>query len=159
MSKSKLKIKHICKNVYKEIGMIKILKAHVSLNVKDLEKSVEFYRRLFEIEPVKIKTDYAKFDLQKPPLNFVLNQSSPQKSGSLSHLGIQVASTEEVLAIKSRWERSGLAARDEMQTNCCYALQDKTWVRDPDGNEWEVFVVSENGAGTNTQASECCPAK
>src|SRR6185295_7503907 len=55
--------------------------------------------------------------------------------------GIQVASTDDVLTIRNRWADSGLITRDEMQTNCCYATQDKTWVRDPDGNEWEVFVV------------------
>jgi catechol 2,3-dioxygenase-like lactoylglutathione lyase family enzyme len=123
---------------------IKTLKPHVSLNVKDLKKSIEFYQKLFCIEPAKVRTGYAKFDLLNPPLNLALNESSYNERGALSHLGIQVASTEDVLQTKAHWKNSGLITRDEMQTSCCYALQDKTWVRDPDGNEWEVFVVLED---------------
>ncbi len=126
------------------MNTIKTLKPHVSLNVKDIKTSIEFYRRLFGIEPAKVRTGYAKFDVQNPPLNLALNEFSYNERGALSHLGIQVASTEDVLATKSRWEEIGLTTRDEMQTSCCYALQDKTWVRDPDGNEWEVFVVLED---------------
>lgn len=127
------------------------LKAHISLNVKDTEKSMKFYQKLFGIEPLKIREGYVKFDVQNPPLNLALNQLSTDSSGSLSHLGIQVGSTEDVLETKKRWEESGLLTADEMQTNCCYALQDKTWVSDPDGNEWEVFVVLEdNLQETNT---------
>ncbi len=131
---------------------ITALKAHISLNVKDTEKSVEFYQKLFGIEPLKIREGYAKFDVQNPPLNLALNQISTAGRGSLSHLGIQVGSTEDVLETKKRWEESGLITADEMQTNCCYALQDKTWVSDPDGNEWEVFVVLED----NLQETNMC---
>lgn len=123
---------------------IKTLKPHISLNVRELKRSVEFYQRLFGNEPTKVRTGYAKFDVQNPPLNLALNEFSYNERGALSHLGIQVASTEDVLKTKARWEEIGLLTRDEMQTNCCYALQDKTWVRDPDGNEWEVFVVLED---------------
>lgn len=125
------------------------LKAHISLNVKDTTKSIEFYQKLFAIEPLKVRKGYAKFDVQNPPLNLALNQVSTIRCGSLSHLGIQVASTEDVLEVKKRWEESGLVTTDEMQTNCCYALQDKTWVRDPDGNEWEVFVVLKDNLSGN----------
>lgn len=124
--------------------IIKTLKPHVSLNVKNLKDSIEFYQKLFGIEPSKVRTGYAKFDVQNPPLNLALNEFVYNERGALSHLGIQVASTEDVLATKTRWEEIGLLTRDEMQTSCCYALQDKTWVRDPDGNEWEVFVVLED---------------
>ena len=120
---------------------LKTAKPHVSINVKNVEMSIDFYRKLFSLEPSKVRTGYAKFDVQNPSLNFVLNEVAYNEGGALSHLGIQVASTEEVLKTKERWEQIGLLTRDEMQTNCCYALQDKTWVRDPDGNEWEVFVV------------------
>ncbi|MCA1638277.1 MAG: hypothetical protein LC768_08075, partial [Acidobacteria bacterium] len=95
---------------------------------------------------------YAKFDVQNPPLNLALNEISYNERGALSHLGIQVTSTEDVLATKEHWEQIGLLTRSEMQTNCCYALQDKTWVRDPDGNEWEVFVVLED----NLMQSDPC---
>jgi len=120
---------------------ITALKAHLSLNVKNIESSVAFYQKLFSIEPSKVRQGYAKFDVQNPPLNLTLNENSFKERGALSHLGIQVATTEDVLEVKKHWEEVGLVTKDEMQTNCCYALQDKTWVRDPDGNEWEVFVV------------------
>jgi catechol 2,3-dioxygenase-like lactoylglutathione lyase family enzyme len=136
-----------------ETGTIAVLKAHVALNVSNVERSIEFYRRMLGIEPSKVRTGYAKFDVQVPPLNLTLNQHPATVRGALSHMGIQVASTEDVLAMRSRWQGAGLETRDEMQTNCCYAIQDKTWVSDPDGNEWEVFVVlRDNLAETTT----CC---
>src|SRR5215510_11347412 len=133
---------------------VQALKAHLALNVKDVNVSLEFYRKLLGIEPSKVRTGYAKFDVQNPPLNLTLNQHAFNERGALSHLGIQVASTDDVLAIRERWTDAGLLTRDEMQTNCCYALQDKTWVRDPDGNEWEVFVVLEDNL-TETEPCEC----
>ena len=128
-------------------------KPHVALNVRNVEKSVAFYRKLFGIEPLKMRPGYAKFDVQNPSLNLSLNESNVSEQGALSHLGIQVGSTDDVLAMKSRWEAAGLATRDEMKTNCCYALQDKTWVADPDGNQWEAFVVLEDNT---EQTSMCC---
>ena len=133
---------------------IQTLKAHLALNVRNVEESIEFYRKMLGIEPSKVRTGYAKFDVQNPPLNLTLNQHVFNERGALSHLGIQVASTNDVLATRKRWEEIGLVTRDEMQTNCCYALQDKTWVRDPDGNEWEVFVVLEDNLA-ETAPCEC----
>ena len=129
------------------------LKVHVALNVRDVETSTAFYRRLFGVEPAKVRSGYAKFDVEFPPVNLSLNQSAQTESGRLSHLGIQVPSTEDVLSIRQHWSDAGLAPRDEMQTNCCYALQDKAWVRDPDGNEWEVFVVLQ---GNLAETTGCC---
>src|SRR5215204_3889363 len=133
---------------------VQALKAHLALNVKDVAASLEFYRKLLGIEPSKVRTGYAKFDVQNPPLNLTLNQHVFNERGALSHLGIQVASTDDVLAMRKRWEEVGLLTRDEMQTSCCYALQDKTWVRDPDGNEWEVFVVLKDNLA-ETAPCEC----
>jgi catechol 2,3-dioxygenase-like lactoylglutathione lyase family enzyme len=120
---------------------VKALKAHLSINVKDVERSTDFYKKLFGIEPSKVRRGYAKFDVQNPPLNFTLNHVPFTDAGALSHMGIQVASTEDVLKLRQSWADAGLITRDEMQTDCCYATQDKTWVKDPDGNEWEAFVV------------------
>jgi len=131
---------------------VNVLKAHVALNVRDVAASVVFYRKLFEVEPSKTRVGYAKFDVDNPPLNLSLNESKVSISGALSHLGIQVSSTEEVLAIRNHWNEAGLAALDEMQTNCCYAIQDKAWVQDPDGNQWEVFVVLQD----NLESPACC---
>ncbi len=142
---------------------VKTLKPHISLNVRNVEESVAFYKNLFGIEPMKFikgesgepsRYGYAKFDVEDPPLNFVLNEVPYSAGGTLSHLGIQVASTDDVLKTRERWIESGLVTVDEMKVDCCYALQDKTWARDPDGNEWEVFVVLENTEPTG-EACAC----
>jgi len=133
---------------------VQALKAHLALNVHNVERSIEFYKQLLGIEPSKVRTGYAKFDVQNPPLNLTLNEHPFGERGALSHLGIQVSSTGDVLATRERWTEVGLLTRDEMQTNCCYALQDKAWVRDPDGNEWEVFVVLEDNLA-ETAPCEC----
>src|SRR5947208_17146818 len=98
------------------------------MNVRNIEQSIEFYRKLFGIEPSKVRTGYAKFDIHNPPLNFTLNQVPFNGTGALSHLGIQLSSTQDVLAMRQKWAAAGLITRDEMQTDCCYATQDKTWV-------------------------------
>jgi catechol 2,3-dioxygenase-like lactoylglutathione lyase family enzyme len=131
-------------------------KAHVAIHVKDVLASVVFYRNLFGIEPSKVRTGYAKFDVSNPPLNFTLNESAGGESGGLSHMGIQVASTEAVLAQRRQWQERVLLTRDEMKTECCYALQDKAWVRDPDGNEWEVFAVLEDNLPEKAIAEKSC---
>lgn len=125
----------------KQQNPVNALKAHLALNVRNVVNSTAFYTKMLGIEPSKVRHGYAKFDMQNPPLNLTLNEVAFKERGALSHLGIQVASTEDVLTMREKWAESGLVTRDEMQTNCCYATQDKTWVRDPDGNEWEVFVV------------------
>ena len=136
-----------------ETKRVQALKAHLALNVKNVERSTEFYKRMLGLEPSKVRQGYAKFDVQNPPLNLTLNQVAFGERGALSHLGIQVGSTDDVLAMREKWAEAGLVTRDEMQTNCCYALQDKTWVHDPDGNEWEVFVVLEDNL---TETAACC---
>jgi catechol 2,3-dioxygenase-like lactoylglutathione lyase family enzyme len=134
---------------------VNALKAHLALNVKDVGRSVEFYIKMLGIEPSKVRPGYAKFDVAEPPLNLTLNEHSFSERGALSHLGLQMASTADVLAMRDRWRAAGLSTFDEMRIDCCYALQDKTWVADPDGNQWEAFVVLEdNLAGTKT----CCGA-
>ena len=139
---------------------INILKPHLAINVKDVEASIEFYKKMFGIEPSKVRTGYAKFDLQQPALNFTLNQVPFGERGALSHLGIQVAATDDVTAVRDQWQERGLSPRDEMQTSCCYALQDKAWVTDPDGNEWEVFTVLQDNLpeAKSNDATSCTPA-
>jgi len=133
---------------------VNALKAHLALNVRNVVNSTEFYTKMLGIEPSKVRHGYAKFDVQNPPLNLTLNEVAFKERGALSHLGIQVASTEDVLTMRQKWADSGLITRDEMQTDCCYATQDKSWVRDPDGNEWEVFVVLKDNL-PETAPCEC----
>lgn len=137
---------------------VKALKAHLAINVKDVNKSIAFYRKLFGIEPSKVRVGYAKFNVSNPPLNFTLNEVPFSERGALSHLGIQVGSTEDVFAVRERWIQEGLSTRDEMGTECCYARQDKAWVHDPDGNEWEVFVVLEDNLPEKTTVAQSCCA-
>jgi catechol 2,3-dioxygenase-like lactoylglutathione lyase family enzyme len=153
---------HILQSEYDEVIMtstIEVLKPHISINVRNVGRSIDFYRRMLGIEPSKVRTGYAKFDIQNPPLNLALNEVPElPHAGALSHLGFQVASTDDVLAMRKRWADAGLITRDEMDTNCCYANQNKTWVRDPDGNEWEAFVVLRDNLPeqTATTSEACC---
>ncbi|MDR6224186.1 ArsI/CadI family heavy metal resistance metalloenzyme [Desmospora profundinema] len=138
-----------------------ILKPHVAVNVKNLDDSVAFYRHLFGEEPAKVRPGYAKFDLEEPALNFTLNEGG-KTDGGINHLGIQVESTEAVLAAKERLKNAGLASFDEMDTTCCYARQDKIWVTSPDGHRWEIFFVKEDAESFGEspdsveEASPCC---
>src|SRR3989442_939823 len=133
--------------------MSQILKAHLALNTPHFEESVRFYRAFLGLEPVKLKPGYAKFDVAEPPLNLTLNASTTSCLGALNHLGIQVASTAAVEEAKRRLEAAGLATWEERNTECCYALQDKIWVSDPNGYRWEVFVVK---AMTGDSTKTCC---
>ena len=118
------------------------MKVHVALNTPRFDESVRFYRTFLGLEPVKLKPGYAKFDVAEPGLNLTLNASSRIDSpGALNHLGIQVASTAAVKDAAERLKAEGLATFEEENTDCCYALQDKVWVTDPNGYRWEVFVV------------------
>lgn len=142
-----------------------MFKTHVALRVTHLDRSIAFYRAMFNTDPVKHKADYAKFDLDNPGLNLTLNVSNQlDQHGSLSHLGIQVDSREAVMAAIARFQAAGLATVEEHDTNCCYALQDKVWVTDPDGNRWEIFVVKVADtapeqtitAATPSRPNSCC---
>ena len=117
---------------------------HISLNVSNLDGSVDFYRRFFG-EPAKLKVDYAKFVTSDPVIHLAM-QPIPAVSGAgaLSHLGIRVDSDAEVRRWRDRVQERGLAVEDEINTTCCYARQDKFWVRDPDGNRWEIYNVLED---------------
>lgn len=131
-------------------------KIHISLNVRDIEKSVGFYRNAFGEEPVKQFPDYAKFDLQN--LNLTLNGVRNDVGGNaVSHFGLQVGSSDEVKSIRENWIDRGLPVKDELGVDCCYARQDKSWITDPDGNEWEVFTVLEDlEPKAAKQPATCC---
>ena len=133
---------------------------HVGIGVRDLERSVAFYSRLFNQEPTKVRPRYAKFEVAEPPVNLTLNEGLPDgvKSSVASHFGIQVKSTEAVTQMAERLQKEGLTPTMETGVTCCYAVQDKAWVNDPDGNEWEVFVVLDADAPEYVKdpADGCC---
>ena len=135
-----------------------VLRPHLAVTVTDVERSIPFYEALFGTAPEKRKPGYAKFSVAEPALNFTLNENARAELGAFNHAGIQVASSGDVLAAKERLVAAGLAAFDEMDTTCCYARQDKIWVRDPDGTPWEVFVTHEDTdeAGTSNREAACC---
>jgi len=117
---------------------------HVGINVTNLEQSIEFYQKVFGVKPEKVKEDYAKFLLDEPGLNFTLNVRDEVNGNQVNHFGFQVSNVEEVNSHKERLEKEEFFAREEMDTTCCYAVQDKFWVTDPDGNEWEFFYTKAN---------------
>jgi catechol 2,3-dioxygenase-like lactoylglutathione lyase family enzyme len=114
-------------------------RVQLALNVDDIDQAVAFYSRLFDTEPAKRRPGYANFAVAEPPLKLVLFEN-PGQGGSLNHLGVEVASTDEVVAATRRFMTEGLETRIEDGTTCCYALQDKVWVTGPD-NDWEVYTV------------------
>jgi catechol 2,3-dioxygenase-like lactoylglutathione lyase family enzyme len=131
------------------------MKMHVGINVTDLNESIEFYTKVFNLGPVKVKTDYAKFLLENPGLNFTLNLKDQVSGNQVGHFGFQVENLEEVLQHKERLEKLGFFAREEMDVTCCYATQDKFWVTDPNGNEWEFFYTKSD-VEFNATDSSCC---
>ena len=132
------------------------MRAQISIYSRNIEKSVAFYRKLFGVTPQKQTEGYAKFDLQKPALNFSMQSGSVLST--VAHFGIEVDSIREVEEWTIRLSELGLIERVEKGVNCCYARQDKVWLRDPDGNSWEIFHVLEQLPidKNMTEKSTCC---
>ena len=131
-----------------------IVKPHVSLNVSDIHASIAFYEKAFGVAATKVRPGYAKFDLEQPALNLSMVEA-PRTGVNASHFGVQVATSEDVSNARERFEAAGLETRSETETTCCYAVQDKVWVQDPDGNAWEVFVVKADADQMRT-TGDCC---
>ena len=135
------------------------MRLHLSLDVRNVPASVEFYRKLFGVAPQKQATDYAKFDLTEPALNLSL-VSSAGTSSSVNHLGIEVESVDEIEEWKQRLQERGILEKVEEGVACCFARQDKLWFSDPDGNAWEVFTVLEQLEVTGPlKNTGCCVPK
>src|SRR5207249_5813618 len=112
---------------------------HVAVSVKDLPAAIEHYKKIFGIEPAKVKPDYAKFELADPPAIISLNLGG--EPGTVSHLGIRYAEPEAVASELARTKAQGIAVREQPGTTCCYAKADKFWVHDADGLEWEMYTL------------------
>lgn len=135
---------------------------HVHLHVADLEASRSFYQRFLGAEPVKIRPGYVKFLPGVAPINLALSAGQPHQGKNVDHLGFEVESRERVAELLARVKAAGLAVREEIGTDCCYANQDKFWLSDPDGIEWEVYHVNydvdADGQRPEQQTgSACCP--
>lgn len=117
----------------------------LALNVSDIDEAVDFYSKLFDTEPAKRRQGYANFAIVNPPLKLVLFENS-SAVGKLNHLGIEVESSKQVARASDRLRQANLTVKTEPQTTCCYALQDKIWTIDPDGEDWEIYTVLENSA-------------
>ena len=116
-------------------------RVQLGLNVTDIDAAVAFYTRLFGTEPAKRRPGYANFAIADPPLKLVLFEGDT--GGTLNHLGVEVADTDAVSAAAQRLAGEGMETAEEHGT-CCYAVQDKVWVRDPDGAPWEWYTVLED---------------
>ena len=137
---------------------------HIHTHVEDLQASVAFYSKMFGAEPSRIESDYAKWMLEDPRINFAI--STRGSKPGVDHLGIQVDAEEELAELKARAQAADVALLDEGETTCCYARSDKHWITDPQGMAWEHFhtlgdvpVFSESGkvdASPAAQASACC---
>ena len=130
-------------------------RVQLALNVEDIDSAVAFYSTLFDAEPAKRRPGYANFALTDPALKLVLIEN-PGSGGSLNHLGVEVETTGEVASADVRLRASGLGTRNEDQVECCYALQDKVWVNDPDGAPWEIYTVLADVATPPTSDAGCC---
>jgi catechol 2,3-dioxygenase-like lactoylglutathione lyase family enzyme len=125
--------------------------------VSDLEGSVAFYAKLFGTEPAKRRPGYANFAIEEPPLKLVLIEGEAGQPTVMDHLGVEVFSGEEVTAATARLADAGLVTLTENDTSCCYALQDKVWVRGPGEEPWEVYVVKGDADNlTKAADSACC---
>ena len=121
-------------------------RVQLALNVSDLEAAVDFYSKLFATPPAKLRPGYANFAVCDPPLKLVLIEEPGVRGtgveGALNHLGVEVETPELVTQATSRLSGSGLDTTEQQGTTCCYAVQDKVWVEDPDGAAWEVYTVT-----------------
>jgi catechol 2,3-dioxygenase-like lactoylglutathione lyase family enzyme len=142
-----------------------VSRIQLALNVADIDAAVGFYTKLLGTEPAKRRPGYANFTVAAPPLKLVLIESAEARSdgvtGALNHLGIEVDTPDEVRVTTARLAGEGLVPRVQESTTCCYAVQDKAWVTDPDGAPWEVYTVladapDQTAIGCSTET--CGPA-
>ncbi len=112
---------------------------HVHLRVKNLEESIQFYNTLFNTPATKVKSDYAKWMLEDPKINFAISTGEGCQGQGIQHLGLQVDNSEELQEVYAQLEKAEGQIKEECQTTCCYAVSDKSWIEDPQSVRWEVF--------------------
>ena len=136
----------------------------LALNVNNLDKSVAFYSKLFGVKPAKVRSGYANFSINEPPLKLVLIENS-ESGGTINHLGIEVENTAEVERLETNLQTQGMTTKSQKEITCCYAEQDKFWIADPDNAPWEIYTVLKDAANfgestmpdlTDSTPSQCC---
>jgi catechol 2,3-dioxygenase-like lactoylglutathione lyase family enzyme len=133
-------------------------RVQLALNVSDLDQAIEFYGKLFATAPDKVRPGYANFAIAEPPLKLVLIEGHGA-AGTLNHLGVEVATTDDVAAASSRLAGEGLPTATEDDVSCCFAVQDKVWVDAPDGEPWEIYTVLADTEHPAGQLRTTDPAK
>ncbi len=138
------------------LPMTATVRFHLSLNVTNLELAVAFYRVLFGLEPAKCRPDYAKFELEDPPVVLSLEPTARPVGGPLNHLGFRMPDATSLVAMQQRLELAGIRSQREEGVECCYARQTKFWVTDPDQTLWEIYTLEEDidhrGAGQTIES-------
>lgn len=128
-------------------------RVQLALNVSNVDEAVEFYQKLFGVEPAKRRPGYANFAITEPPLKLVLIEK-PASAGTLNHLGVEVETEVEVKVASDRLTQAGLVPVPEDGVDCCYALQNKAWITDPDGAPWEIYTVLEHTEPTPREGQQ-----
>ena len=147
------------------------MRLQLALNVPNLDEAIDFYSKLFQTEPYKVKPGYANWAIEQPPLKLVVFESETAEPGSINHLGVETESAEEVVAAEARLAKAGLTTTGIDDTICCFAEKVETWVHAPDGNRWEWYVKQkdhedgmenvvvrhrEGASADSTQQAKCC---
>ena len=133
-------------------------RVHVHMTVSDLAKSRTFYETFLGVLPVKVKPGYVKFLPPWGPLNLALSDGRAAGEGHVNHMGVQLASRDDVMTQLQRVKAAGLPVREEFGVDCCHANQDKFWVEDPDGVEWEVYVLNHDLEDESPALENASPA-
>ena len=139
------------------------MRLQLALNVSDLNEAIDFYTRMFDTQPYKIKPGYANWEIANPPLKLVIFENATAESGSINHLGVETEAADQVVAAEQRLTASGLTTTGIDDTICCFAEKVETWVEAPDGNRWEWYVKQadhetqlENEVVGHEDAGTCC---
>jgi catechol 2,3-dioxygenase-like lactoylglutathione lyase family enzyme len=148
------------------------MRLQLALNVSDLDKAIDFYSRMFGVEPAKVRPGYANFAVAEPPLKLVLFEGQGEP-GSINHLGVETETADEVVAAEARLTETGLETTGLDDTRCCYAAKTETWLSGPDGARWEWYVKTgdteqfsnvvlaaaptDAGGSCSTGGGTCCP--
>jgi catechol 2,3-dioxygenase-like lactoylglutathione lyase family enzyme len=134
----------------------------LALNVSNLDEAIDFYSKLFASSPAKVRDGYANFAIADPPLKLVLIETAEVRgagvAGALNHLGVEVEQPAEVAHASARLSGEGLDTLDQQETTCCFAVQDKVWVEDPDATPWEIYTVLADAPAESGIAGDgtCC---